>query len=164
MLYVLPTYNWELSLVLSVSLLQRDRLRGIWVVCCLQPAGPVASLKFCNCRFIRTQNLIAEPLHFSRYLKPVLISVFKKNSRHLWNWSQTPTSIGHRLVAGLSPQKLGCDPRPVPGFVVDKVVLGQGFLRVLWFSLSVSFDQSSMLIISFATATQYWQLSNWQGH
>jgi hypothetical protein len=32
------------------------------------------------------------------------------------------------LVAGLSPQRLGFYPRPVHvGFVVDKMVLGQGF-------------------------------------
>jgi hypothetical protein len=40
-----------------------------------------------------------------------------------------------RLVAGLSPRRLGFDPGSVHvGFVVDKVVLGQVFPRVLRFS------------------------------
>jgi hypothetical protein len=40
-----------------------------------------------------------------------------------------------RLAAGLSPRRPGFDPRSVHvGFVVDKVVLGQVFLRVLRFS------------------------------
>jgi hypothetical protein len=39
------------------------------------------------------------------------------------------------LAAGLPPQRPGFDPRSVHvGFVVDKVALGQGFLRVLRFS------------------------------
>jgi hypothetical protein len=41
-----------------------------------------------------------------------------------------------RLVAGLSPRRLRFDPGSVHvGFVVDKVVLGQVFPRVLRFSL-----------------------------
>jgi hypothetical protein len=41
-----------------------------------------------------------------------------------------------RLVAGLSPRRTGFDPGSVHvGFVVDKVALGQVFLRVLRFSL-----------------------------
>jgi hypothetical protein len=44
-----------------------------------------------------------------------------------------------RLVAGLSPRKPGFDPGSVHAeFVVDKVALGQVFLRVLRFSF-VSF-------------------------
>jgi hypothetical protein len=47
-----------------------------------------------------------------------------------------------RLVAGLSPRRLGFDPGSVHvGFVLDKVVLGQVFLRVLRFS-PVSFIPS----------------------
>jgi hypothetical protein len=40
------------------------------------------------------------------------------------------------LVAGLSPRRLGFDPGPFRvRFVVDEVAIGQGFLRVLRFSL-----------------------------
>jgi hypothetical protein len=40
-----------------------------------------------------------------------------------------------RLVAGLSPRRPGFDPKSVQvGYVVDKVALGQVFLRVLQFS------------------------------
>jgi hypothetical protein len=40
-----------------------------------------------------------------------------------------------RLVGGLSPRKPGFDPGSVHvGFVVDKMALGQAFLRVLQFS------------------------------
>jgi hypothetical protein len=40
-----------------------------------------------------------------------------------------------RLAAGLPPRRPGFDPGSVHvGFVVDKVVLGQVFLRLLWFS------------------------------
>jgi hypothetical protein len=40
-----------------------------------------------------------------------------------------------QLVAGLSPRRPGLDPGSVHvGFVVDKVTLGQVFLRVLRFS------------------------------
>jgi hypothetical protein len=39
------------------------------------------------------------------------------------------------LVAGLSPRRPGFAPGSFHvGFVVDKVALGQVFLRVLWFS------------------------------
>jgi hypothetical protein len=40
-----------------------------------------------------------------------------------------------QLVAGLSPQKPGFDPRPVHmKFIVDRVALGQAILQVLQFS------------------------------
>jgi hypothetical protein len=45
-----------------------------------------------------------------------------------------------RLVAGLSLRRAGL------GFVVDKVALGQVFLRVLRFTLSISFHHCSTLI------------------
>jgi hypothetical protein len=46
--------------------------------------------------------------------------------------------------AGLSPWRSGIAPRSVDvGFVVSKVALGQVFLRVLRFSLSVSFHRGS---------------------
>ena len=49
------------------------------------------------------------------------------------------------LFVGLSPGILEFDPRPVyVGFVVDKVGLGQSFLRVLRFSLSVSFHRRAI--------------------
>jgi hypothetical protein len=53
-----------------------------------------------------------------------------------------------RLVAGLSPRKAGFGFWSVHvGFVVDKVALGQVFLRVLWFSpVNISFRQGSILI------------------
>jgi hypothetical protein len=41
-----------------------------------------------------------------------------------------------RLVAGLSPQRPGFNSiQAYPEFVVDKVAMEQGFLRVLWTSL-----------------------------
>jgi hypothetical protein len=44
-----------------------------------------------------------------------------------------------RLVAGLSLLRPGFDPGSVNlGFVVDKVALGQVFLRVVGFPLSIS--------------------------
>jgi hypothetical protein len=44
-----------------------------------------------------------------------------------------------RLVAGLSPRRPGFDSGSVHiGFVVDRVALGQVFLRVLRFPLSIS--------------------------
>jgi hypothetical protein len=44
------------------------------------------------------------------------------------------------LVAGLSPLRFGFEPSSVyVGFVVDRVALGQVFLRVLRFPLSISF-------------------------
>jgi hypothetical protein len=40
-----------------------------------------------------------------------------------------------QLVAGISPQRPGFDPKWVyVTFVVDKVALGQVFLQALWFS------------------------------
>jgi hypothetical protein len=40
-----------------------------------------------------------------------------------------------QLATVLSPWILGFDPKPVHmGFVVEKMVLGYVFLRVLWFS------------------------------
>jgi hypothetical protein len=50
-----------------------------------------------------------------------------------------------RLVAGLSLRRPGFDPGSVHvGFVVDKVVLGQVFLRVVGFPLSISFHWYSI--------------------
>jgi hypothetical protein len=50
-----------------------------------------------------------------------------------------------RLVAGLSPRRLGFDPGSVHvRFVVDKVALGQVFLRVVGFPLSISFHWCSI--------------------
>jgi hypothetical protein len=49
------------------------------------------------------------------------------------------------LVAGLSTRRPGFDPRSVHvGFVVDKVALGQVFLRVVGFLLSISFHWYSI--------------------
>jgi hypothetical protein len=48
------------------------------------------------------------------------------------------------LVAGLSPRRTGFAPGSIHvGFVVDKVALGQVFLRVLRFPLSISFHRRS---------------------
>jgi hypothetical protein len=50
-----------------------------------------------------------------------------------------------RLVAGLSPRRPGFDPGSVHvRFVVDKVALGQGFLRVVGFPLIISFHWCSI--------------------
>jgi hypothetical protein len=50
-----------------------------------------------------------------------------------------------RLVAGLSPRRPGFDPGSVHvRFVVDKVALGQVFLRVVGFPLSISFHWCSI--------------------
>lgn len=50
-------------------------------------------------------------------------------------------------VAGFSQRRPGFNPSPVSvGFVVDKVALGQSFLRMLRFSLSVSFRHCCILI------------------
>jgi hypothetical protein len=50
-----------------------------------------------------------------------------------------------RLVAGLSPRSPGFDTGSVHvEFGVDKVTLGQIFLLVLWFFLSVSFHRFSI--------------------
>ena len=52
------------------------------------------------------------------------------------------------LVTGLSLQRPGFNPRPFSVvFRVDKVGLGQSFLSVLLFRLSLSFRQSSILLI-----------------
>jgi hypothetical protein len=49
-----------------------------------------------------------------------------------------------RLVASLSHWRSGFAPRSVHvGFVADKVAVGQVFLRVLRFSLSISFHRGS---------------------
>jgi hypothetical protein len=51
-----------------------------------------------------------------------------------------------RLVPGFSPQRHGFDPVSVHvGFVMDKVALGQVFLRVVGFPLSVSFHRCSII-------------------
>jgi hypothetical protein len=50
-----------------------------------------------------------------------------------------------RLVAGLSLRRPGFDPGSFHvGFVVDKVALGQVFLRVIGFPLSISFHWCSI--------------------
>jgi hypothetical protein len=50
-----------------------------------------------------------------------------------------------RLVAGLSPRRPGFDPGSVlVRFVVDKLALGQVFLRVVGFPLSISFHWCSI--------------------
>jgi hypothetical protein len=50
-----------------------------------------------------------------------------------------------RLVASLSPRRPGFDPGSVHvRFVVDKVALGQFFLRIVGFPLSVSFHRCSI--------------------
>jgi hypothetical protein len=50
-----------------------------------------------------------------------------------------------RLVAGLPLRRPGFDPGSVHvGFVVDKVALGQVFLRVVGFPLSISFHRCSI--------------------
>lgn len=50
------------------------------------------------------------------------------------------------LVADLSSRRSGFDPRPFHvGFMVDKVLLGSLFLRVLWFPL-VSFHEHSIVL------------------
>jgi hypothetical protein len=52
--------------------------------------------------------------------------------------------MAQRLVANLSPRRTGFAPGSVHvGFVVDKAALGQGFLRVLRFPLSLSFHCGS---------------------
>jgi hypothetical protein len=52
-------------------------------------------------------------------------------------------------MAGLSSRRHGFNPRSADvGFLVDKVTLGQAFLPVFWFSLSVSFHQCSIHIHS----------------
>jgi hypothetical protein len=51
-----------------------------------------------------------------------------------------------RLEASLSSRRPGFDTGPVDvDFVVDKLTLEQGFLCILWFPLSVSFHQCSIL-------------------
>jgi len=51
-----------------------------------------------------------------------------------------------RLEASLSSRRPGFDTGPVDvDFVVNKLTLAQGFLFVLWFPLSVSFHQCSIL-------------------
>jgi hypothetical protein len=50
-----------------------------------------------------------------------------------------------RLVTGLSLRRPGFDPGSVHvGFVVDKVALGQAFLRVVAFPLSIPFHWCSI--------------------
>jgi hypothetical protein len=50
-----------------------------------------------------------------------------------------------RLVAGLSPRRPGLDPRSVHvRFVVDKVALGQVFLRDVGFPLPILFHWCSI--------------------
>jgi hypothetical protein len=52
-----------------------------------------------------------------------------------------------RLVAGLSPRRPGFDPRSSPcEIVVDKVALGQVFLRVVCFPLLISFHRCSIKV------------------
>jgi hypothetical protein len=65
---------------------------------------------------------------------------------HMFRFMQKPSSGGwavpwlRRLVAGLSPRRPGFDPGSVHvRFVVDKVALGQVFLRVVSCPLSISF-------------------------
>jgi hypothetical protein len=62
-------------------------------------------------------------------------SAFQKNSSGItYFWNRPPPWL-RRLVACLSPRRLGFDPGSVHvGFVVDKVPLGQVFPRVLRFS------------------------------
>jgi len=58
------------------------------------------------------------------------------------------------LVAGLSPWRPVFNPRPVGvGFVALKAALRRDFLRVLQFSLSVSFHRCSVL---FSVIITYW--------
>jgi hypothetical protein len=60
-----------------------------------------------------------------------------------WLKSRVKVTAYHRLrrlVAGLPLRRPGFDPGSVHvGFVVEKVALGQVFLRVVGFSLSISF-------------------------
>jgi hypothetical protein len=52
-----------------------------------------------------------------------------------------------RLVAGLPLRRPGFDPGSVHvGFVVSKVALGQVFLRVVGFPLSISFHRCSITV------------------
>jgi hypothetical protein len=76
-----------------------------------------------------------------------------------------------RLVAGLSLRRPGFDPGSVHvGFVVDKVALGQAFLRVVAFPLSISFHWCSitcktwikkLLIFIFVTGVAQKALRLW---
>lgn len=65
-----------------------------------------------------------------------------------------------RLVVELSPQRPGLNSRPVcVGYVVDKLRLEQGFIRVLQFSSVTVFHQCSTLI--HPSRKQY-NLSGWE--
>jgi hypothetical protein len=56
-------------------------------------------------------------------------------TRHKFNVQTMAVPWLRRLVADLSPQRPGFDPGSAHvGFVVDKLALGQVFLRVLRFS------------------------------
>jgi hypothetical protein len=67
---------------------------------------------------------------------------------------------GRRLVAGLSSQRAGYNPRPVyVGFVVEKVARGYVFLRVCRVPLSVSLHYCSTLIhLCITDAIKAWSL------
>jgi hypothetical protein len=56
------------------------------------------------------------------------------------------------LVTGLSPPRPRLDPSPINvGFMVGKGALGHVCLRVLWFSMLLSFHLCPMLILSSVT-------------
>jgi hypothetical protein len=69
-----------------------------------------------------------------------------------------------QLIAGLSLSRPKFDPRPVHvRFVVGKVALGQVFLQVYGFPLSVSFHHCSIhifILISQGEAGESWEPSN----
>jgi hypothetical protein len=75
--------------------------------------------------------LLLKPIHFS------CLDLNHPQASEVVTITNRPQAVPwlRQLVASLSLWRLGCNTGPVRvGFVVHKVVLGQVFLSVLWFS------------------------------
>jgi hypothetical protein len=95
-------------------------------------------------------------------IRSVLFTPYSSAVRNEWSFNSTSEAVPwlRRLVAGLSSQRPGFDPKSVHvRFVVDKVALGQGFLPVLRFS-AVSFIP---LVLQYTEKRKKNALSSSQG-
>jgi len=122
----------------------------------------VLSLELASCHLSGVQNREVTSNFFENLCTSGCINFHRSiiyvvsvslSSFYIWTQTHQQESEGAMpwlrwLVTGLSLQKPGFNPRPFSvGFRVDKVGLGQSFLMVLLFRLSLSFCQSSILLI-----------------
>jgi len=123
------------------------RMLGVhYVTLLVSPVRPQGAAAVCQCCTV-SGDLLLKHTRTAAYIAILAPLYFDR-----WDWKGIWHCSRPRWLVGLSPRTPGFDPRPVyVRFVVHKVALGQGFLRVL-LSSTVKIISNMLHTYSFTDA------------